>query len=566
MIEEKPLTGMIELHTWRDFTKVMEVMGAGKWIYRGHEDVEWKLKSTLDRHVEDMLKVHRDWSKAAFTLNLPRAEFFAISKFREMVRKHQDIDSNAAALIAMQHYGAKTRLLDFTMSIMVALFFAFEKRATGKDRAIYAVNYESLLNKGNIWGGYQTFLAHLTDEQGKSGVDRESERVWWSLGPQIENHFLQRYTMEEASSNIWACTSARIKGIIPLYKAAYNGRQMAQAGIELMPCTFDGFAENLAAALGTSEAAINDPKKLFTMAVSSIPRLESELPTGLVKFVFDHRMEEDAWQILDQANINAATIYPDIEGVAKSVRYNERIILGPIGAKNSPKGRWEDFENAVQQTFPTWDGHDPVRFMNKMKVAGVDFDRLAALSKTWNSTERQSQPERTLPIATDETDIQFLEDVIIHIRQLATIENILIPRDVVSTCTLESTVSSVVEKMVKNCYSHVPVIDMDGKIIGVFSESTMLEMNKAGIRSGESAVMRDVAEFLPLAKHTADVFKFVPKNDAVLHLRRLCDEAIKKRERIGMFFVTENGRDDESLLGILTVWDIAGISDMSTIK
>ncbi len=30
---ERPKTGRIELHSWRDFTKVMKVMGAGKWIY-----------------------------------------------------------------------------------------------------------------------------------------------------------------------------------------------------------------------------------------------------------------------------------------------------------------------------------------------------------------------------------------------------------------------------------------------------------------------------------------------------------------------------------------------------
>ena len=33
-------------------------------------------------------------------------------------------------------------------------------------------------------------------------------------------------------------------GIIPLYKARFNMRQMAQSGIELMPCTFDGFTKN----------------------------------------------------------------------------------------------------------------------------------------------------------------------------------------------------------------------------------------------------------------------------------------------------------------------------------
>ena len=117
--------------------------------------------------------------------------------------------------------------------------------------------------------------------------------------------------------------------------------------------------------------------------------------------------------------------------------------------------------------------------------------------------------------------------------------------------------------MVENSYSHVPVLDEHGKVIGVFSESTMLEMSKADAGGAVPDTMRDIAAFLPMEKHSADVFKFVPKNDAVLHLRQLCDEALGKRERIGMFFVTENGREVEPLLGILTVWDIAGVVDMN---
>ena len=112
--------------------------------------------------------------------------------------------------------------------------------------------------------------------------------------------------------------------------------------------------------------------------------------------------------------------------------------------------------------------------------------------------------------------------------------------------------------MIKNSFSHVPVLDEKGCVVGVFSESTMLEVGKAGIGDSNATTMRDISAFLPMKKHTADVFRFVPNNDVILHLRQLCDDALKKRERIGMFFVTENGAEKEPLLGILTVWDIAG--------
>ena len=38
-----------------------------------------------------------------------------------------NFDSDIETLVAMQHHEAKTRLLDFSTSLMVALFFAYEK-------------------------------------------------------------------------------------------------------------------------------------------------------------------------------------------------------------------------------------------------------------------------------------------------------------------------------------------------------------------------------------------------------------------------------------------------------
>lgn len=102
--------------------------GSGSVWYRGHSDHSWKLESGYER------------------LKKPPKEISLVNEFRQnanfLLDKHtpkNDFDW----LFLMQHYGVPTRLLDWSESPLVALYFAVVSETRGakkKDGALWVLD------------------------------------------------------------------------------------------------------------------------------------------------------------------------------------------------------------------------------------------------------------------------------------------------------------------------------------------------------------------------------------------------------------------------------------------
>ncbi|MCI3207856.1 MULTISPECIES: FRG domain-containing protein [Pandoraea] len=226
------------------------------WAFRGQQDARWHLQSSLSRYLHAYVSDKEQWRSR---------EARAIRIFRRKAHNHVPwpklLHDDLRCLGLMQHHGAPTRLLDFTKSPFVAAFFALE-RATS-DSAIFALNTPALYD------------------------DRARPRhAEWltrdTIDPRVKGN-MEKYFLGNDNEVVWFGEPEEM-----------DGRLIAQSGTLVVPGVIDRPLHRI------------------------LDGYDSEEPL-LRKIVLPVALRADAMKWLYRMNITNASLFPDLDGLARSI-------------------------------------------------------------------------------------------------------------------------------------------------------------------------------------------------------------------------------------------------------
>ncbi len=126
--------------------------------------------------------------------------------------------------------------------------------------------------------------------------------------------------------------------------------------------------------------------------------------------------------------------------------------------------------------------------------------------------------------------------------------------------SLTDNVQDIVRKMLEKVYTQVPILE-DGRIIGVFSESSLIEMFKDNndIANDSHVRFENILDYIKIDRdRTLEDFGVIDKDCSIYEVEEFFKRAFDNDKRITCLFITENGKKTEKVLGLTTIWDVLG--------
>ena len=292
-------TSELEFENWSDFVQCVSGSGLVGWIYRGLSNYAYNPISKLERILRDR-SIPLEGGLAQDEEN--RAIGFFKRRARLALRSTPSDSDILGWLSLMQHYGAPTRLTDWSVSPFVACYFAYERASLEQDAALWMLNANLCRHQygypevGPLAGPIDHIgnIPCLRYEGGNETKVYQYDSLSIDRRAEIETSFIRK-SIENQSD--WP---------LPLPILQPDNRMAAQQACFVC--------------LGKFGVDMHD----FLHAEMSYPRIQSDGSMGsysvpiLKKIRLRKEWRDEALAGLARFNVTSDTLFPGLDGIGKA--------------------------------------------------------------------------------------------------------------------------------------------------------------------------------------------------------------------------------------------------------
>lgn len=266
-------------------------------MYRGQADSTWGLSSSLER----LVKLYHPYTRGFHIIVGDYANrILEDFKWKYPIYCKGQVPNDEDTLewySILQHYGAPTQMVDFTYSPYIALYMAIEK-STAQYCSIWCLNK-------NVY----TFP--ITEE-----LSRKTGQCFTTP------FALEKYMHDQVNLRLRGCIIKNAQpGVFLMRPKQVNERILRQHGLFAIPRDMSiSFEENVFSRIANKEAERIEFKEVIEYS-NSPNGTNKQKDIALIKINVPTKLRLDIVKYLNEININAETMYPGLEGLARSMAY-----------------------------------------------------------------------------------------------------------------------------------------------------------------------------------------------------------------------------------------------------
>lgn len=300
-----PLT--IQISSWEEARRLANHFSGE--IFRGQRKADWGLSHSLER-IANQFSHPKDL--------IPSSEIKVVTEFQRRSHFYLDHTPPADSLIdwlsIIQHHGGPTRLLDFSYSFYVASFFAVSKAVS--DAAVWVINRHALALKAHKIAYPEKYRQLKESPMGEKELWDKFVDTAKTDNDTMRNIFEESFFSDNPP-----------RAVVPLEPLLMTPRLSIQQGVFLVPCAVTcDFQDCLFNILdsNTNDSSRQDIIVLDSKKNTINKILELYGTSEIIKIIIPREYHKAALEDLWSMNINAATLFPGLDGFAESLAYHFR--------------------------------------------------------------------------------------------------------------------------------------------------------------------------------------------------------------------------------------------------
>ena len=222
--------------------------------------------------------------------------------------------------------------------------------------------------------------------------------------------------------------------------------------------------------------------------------------------------------------------------------------------------KFKELEAVVKETFGLNDWDSITNFLSKRDEYRPFREEIKYCQEVRNLLQHKQKIGGEYPVEPTREMINFLERTINSLKNRKKCGEIMVPISRLFFRRENDSIRGTLFKMREIPSGHVPVLDDEGKVSGVFTAVSFLNIiaDRKGNPLSPDADFEEAEKYISFDGHDSEVYRFVKSSLYVDELRDIFEQTYSGGKRLAMVFVTSNGMADGKLLGTISPWDVLG--------